>query len=278
VPVFRSLSDGMHAARSVLARAAFRESLGQQEGTTVTVDVSAADRLHGSQTEAALYPALKAAGLPVLPFRIVGDVDSALGAAADIGYPVVLKGVARTVAHKTEAGLVRLAISDPDELRNAWASLAQRMNEMVAAGVVFDGVLVQQHARRGLEVIVGVNHEPGWGSVVVVGLGGVLAEALADTAVEPVPVSGNEAALLPGRLRGARLFEEFRDSPARDTKALTALVQQVSAFAEGLGDRLVELDLNPVIVYENGGGAAIADAFAVFADVEGSVTTKERMR
>jgi acyl-CoA synthetase (NDP forming) len=266
MPVFRSMHDGIRAARSVLAYAAFRERGPARPSARMAVNPPlVAPELAGTQTEAALYPLLQAAGLPVLPSRVVADVDGALAAAAEIGYPIVLKGVAPAIPHKTEAGLVRLGVDGPGALRDAWTSLAERMGEHVREGVVFDGVLVQKHARRGLEAIVGVKHEPGWGSVVVVGLGGVLAEALADTVIAPVPLAPGEAVALPRRLRAARLLDGFRDEPPRDLEALGALVEGVSALAEQLGDRLVELDLNPVIVYERGQGVAIADALAVLA-------------
>lgn len=266
VPVFRSLHDGIRAARSVLSYAAFRERNGESLPVTVDVDVSVVPpELEGTQTEGVLYPILKALGLPVLPFQSVADVDEALVAADAIGYPVVLKGVAAAVAHKTEAGLVRLGIDSPAALREAWVSLADRMEELICDGIAFDRVLVQQHAPGGLEVIVGVKQEPGWGSVVLVGLGGVLAEALADTALATAPLGADEAAQLPRRLRAARLFNGFRDAPPRDTEALAALLERVAALADQLGDRLVELDLNPVIIYERGRGVAIADALAVLA-------------
>ena len=268
IPIFRSLHDGMRAAGAVLRYADGREVVVHDDDHVAAPALPAVPT--GPQSEVELYPILESVGLPVLPFASVMELEEALVAAEQIGYPVVLKGSSPMIAHKSEAGLVRLGIESSDSLRDAWISLKARMADLTQDGAVFDRVLVQQHARSGgLEAIVGVKHEPGWGSVVVVGLGGVLAEALADTAFAPVPLSPREARELPARLRASRLFDGFRDSPPRDVEALTALLQRVSALADKLGDRLVELDLNPVIVYERGQGVAIADAFAVFADATG---------
>jgi acyl-CoA synthetase (NDP forming) len=134
-----------------------------------------------------------------------------------------------------------------------------------AAGVAAAGVLVQEMVGVGLEILVGVRIDPSTGPLLTVGLGGLLAEALRDTAVEVAPITRSDAAAMLRRLRAHRLFEGFRTLPRPDTDALIDLLVAFGEFAFDAQQHIAEMDLNPVIVLPNGRGCVVADAGMVLA-------------
>ena len=127
-----------------------------------------------------------------------------------------------------------------------------------------DGVLVQPMAPPGREVILGVNRDPTWGPLLMVGLGGVLVEALGDVALSPVPLDRAAAARFarPPQRRGDPRAA-YRGMPAADTDALIEIIVRLSHFAADHADDIAEIDLNPVIVHAQGQGVSIVDALIV---------------
>ncbi len=126
-----------------------------------------------------------------------------------------------------------------------------------------DGVLVQPMAPPGREVILGINRDPTWGPLLMVGLGGVLVEAIGDVALSPVPLDRAAAAALLGRLKGAAILGPYRGAPPADTEALVELMVRLSHFAADHADDIAEIDLNPVIVHARGQGVSVVDALIV---------------
>ncbi len=204
---------------------------------------------------------LAAAGLPVVAARAVVDPDGAVAAATEMGYPVVLKLDARDLAHKTEIGGVRLDLGTPDEVRAA-------AGELLALGrtrpIGLRGLLVEPQVGPGLELIVGLRHDPQFGPVVLVGLGGTLAEALDDVALELAPLGARTAEAMLDRLRGAAILADWRGRPAVDRAAIVGLIVALGDLAWERAD-LREVDLNPVIAGEL--GAIAVDALVVLAGV-----------
>jgi len=182
----------------------------------------------------------------------------AQAAALAMAVPVALKIQSAGIPHKTEAGGVALNIAGAD-VRAAYERVIASARRH-APGAHIDGVLVQPMARPGREVILGINRDERWGPLLMVGLGGVLVEAMADTALAPVPLDHDAARTLIGRLKGARLFAAFRGAPPADVDALVALMVKVSHFANDHADEIAEIDLNPVIVHAEGGGVTVVDA------------------
>jgi hypothetical protein len=126
-----------------------------------------------------------------------------------------------------------------------------------------DGVLVQPMAPAGREIILGVSRDPTWGPLLMVGLGGVLVEALGDVAHSPVPIDHEAARALLGRLKGAKVLAQQRGAPPADVDALVELMVRLSHFAADFADEIAEIDLNPVIVHAAGEGLSIVDALIV---------------
>jgi acetyltransferase len=191
----------------------------------------------------------------------VSSAEEAETVAINLGCPVALKVQSADIAHKTEAGAVALNISG-DGARAAYDRVLAAAKKH-APHARIDGVLVQPMAPPGREVILGVNRDPQWGPLLMVGLGGVLVEALGDVALAPVPLDHAAARALLGRLKGAQVLGAFRGSPPADTDALIELIVRLSQFAADHADEIAEIDLNPVIVHAKGQGVSIVDALIV---------------
>lgn len=209
-------------------------------------------------------------GLPSVAEAVTTDEDGACHAARRIGYPVVLKILSRDIAHKTEAGGVEVGIADEAALRSAW----QRMRASVARhnpDAVVEGVLVQAMAPSGIEAIVGARHDPTFGPVVLLGLGGVLAEAFRRVAVRPAPLSRHDAeCMIDETGLGAMLASARRGRPS-DRAALVEALLGISRLMDDHGGRIAELDVNPVRILLEGDGVLALDGL-IAARGDGSGT------
>ncbi len=184
-------------------------------------------------------------GVPFAPERVVASIEEAVDAATEVGYPVVLKLNGDAIAHKTERGLVRLSLADAAAVEAAAGDLLARATP--DDGEV--GLLVAPMLRGNRELIAGLSTDPQFGATVMVGIGGIFAEAIADVSVRPVPVSEVDAAEMIDALVTQALLGPFRGEPAVDRKALVAVVTALSAAAEA--DRsITSADLNPLIVVD----------------------------
>ena len=189
-------------------------------------------------------------GLPVLAERLVDDADAAATAADELGYPVVAKLCGDHIAHKTERGLVRLGLADADAVRAA-------AQDLLAAATADDGevtVLVAPMVRGNRELIAGLADDPQFGMTVMVGVGGVLAEAVADVSIRLVPITRADAYEMIDDLATQRLLRPFRGEPAVDRDRLADVLVGLSQAAQATPD-LVSADLNPLIVVD---GAPVA--------------------
>jgi acyl-CoA synthetase (NDP forming) len=210
-------------------------------------------------TEWAARPLLAAYGIGGEAGRLVGSADEAQAAARELGGRVALKVQSPDIAHKTEAGAVLLGIST-DAAADAYARVLAGA-KAYAPGARIDGVLVQPMLAEGREVLLGVTRDARWGPMLMVGLGGVLVDALGDTAMSPVPVDEERALALIGRLKGATILDAHRGRAAADVASLAELIVRLSHFAHDHADVIGEIDLNPVIVHER--GVSVADALIV---------------
>lgn len=197
--------------------------------------------------------------------RLAAAPQQAKDAARSIGYPVALKAVSPDIPHKTESGLVKLNIRDEAELAQAWEELEAALNAR-HADARREGMLVQGMVRsaRGAsgdvtETIIGAIRDGAFGAAVMVGLGGIFVELLHDVALELAPLTLEDARAMLGRLKAAPLLAGFRGRAVADAEALADLIVRVADLSQALGDRLVSLDLNPVMVLPEGEGARVVD-------------------
>ncbi len=197
---------------------------------------------------------LAAAGIAIPDGALARSVEEALAIAGRIGYPVVLKAQANALAHKTEAGGVITDVGDAARLAAHWEQLRRNL-----ASYTLEGVLVEQMAPAGLELIVGARRDPEWGPVLMIGLGGIWTEAFND--VRLLPAEAGEAEILREihNLKGARLLAGIRGAPPLDEKA----VARTAAILAGLmraTPELIELEINPLRVYPESAGILALDA------------------
>ncbi len=216
-------------------------------------------------TEAEAKQKLAVFGVPVPPQRIVHSAEAAVAAAEAIGYPVVVKALAAELAHKSEAGAVKLNLREAGAVRAAVKAMAARdpaLDAWLVEAMVGDGVA---------ELLVGITRDPQFGLALTLGSGGVWVELFGDTRtlLWPVQRSEIEAALL--GLRCAPLLEGHRGKPAADLPALLDAIEAVLRFAEVHADRLVELEINPLIACAK--GAVAVDALLRLADRSPSSTS-----
>jgi acyl-CoA synthetase (NDP forming) len=201
---------------------------------------------------------LAAYGIRIPATELARDADAAGGAAQRIGFPVVVKLVSSTIAHKSEVGGVALDLRTDAEVREAVAGIERRLAERGWRDRL-EGVIIQPMIREGIEAIVGVTHDPSFGPLVMFGLGGVQVELLRDVAFRIHPLTDRDARELVHSVRGAALLDGFRGAPPGDVTALEEVLLRVSQL---IADHpaIREMDLNPVKVLEPGRGCVVVDA------------------
>ncbi|MCV3205152.1 acetate--CoA ligase family protein [Mesorhizobium sp. YC-39] len=217
----------------------------------------------GNLTEREAKQWLADNGLRVTRERLAVTAQEAVEAAEAIGFPVVLKIESPDIPHKTEAGGVRLGIANAAEAAEAFTAIMQSARAH-APDAELRGVVVQEMAGRGVEALVGlVRHEP-FGLGIVVGVGGVLVELVKDAAFDLLPVDRDAADALIDRTRLAALLGGYRGAPPADREALVETIMALSNFASRYGHLIEAVDLNPVVVFEN--GACVLDALVIPAN------------
>jgi acetyl coenzyme A synthetase (ADP forming)-like protein len=199
---------------------------------------------------------LEAYGIPLVPTRIVEGPAHAARAAEEFGGTVALKGIAPSLVHKTEAGAVRLGLDGAPAVERAAREMEARL---AAAGHHLEGFLVQPMVEEGVEMLVGVTHDPNFGPVVVCAAGGVLVELFQDVAGRLTPLSTEDVREMIRSLKTYPLLEGYRGGPRHDRAALEELILRVGALVED-HPPIVELDLNPVKVLPEGRGVSVLDA------------------
>jgi acetyl-CoA synthetase (ADP-forming) len=188
---------------------------------------------------------LAALGVAVAPERLVSSAAEAALAAVEVGCPVAVKLCGDAIAHKTERNLVRLGVGDADQARRA-------AEELLAAARPEDGdvgVLVATMVSGRRELIAGCVQDPTFGPCVMLGIGGIFAEALADVVFRLVPLTPADAENMIDGLRNQKWFDAFRGEPAVDRKALVDVLVGLSRLVES-DPTIVSVDLNPLIVSE----------------------------
>ncbi len=204
---------------------------------------------------------LRALGIPIPEGALARTLEEAKSIAADIGFPVALKAQAADLAHKSDAGGVVLGLNDEAALAAGWQRLQQNIRD-TKPELVLDGVLVERMGRPGIELIVGAENDPDWGPVLLVGFGGVLAEALQDVKLLPPELSVEAIIGELYTLKSGVLLRGFRGSPALDVRAAAEIVRALGSLVRS-NPAIQEIDINPVVVYPEGMGAVALDALIV---------------
>jgi acetyltransferase len=178
-----------------------------------------------------------------------------------VSFPVAVKLASPDIPHKTEANAVRLGVNTLEELKHA-AQSVQQSGLRHTPNARIEGISIQEMA-SGIEVILGAVNDNHFGPYVMVGLGGVLTEALGDVTHRFAPLTMNDAREMLGELKGAKILEGYRGAPAGDVDALAQAIVNLSCLISDHRDRIDEIDVNPLFVRPRGQGVVAADALVV---------------
>jgi acetyl coenzyme A synthetase (ADP forming)-like protein len=204
------------------------------------------------------HDVLKAYGFPVLQYRFAKSEDEALQAAREIGYPVVLKIVSPDITHKVDVGGVKLDIHSDAELRENYRQMLADVQKAKPDARIF-GIFVQEFIKGGKETILGLKRDPLFGPLLMFGLGGIYVEALRDVTFRIAPIRELGVTRMIRQIRGFKILEGFRGEPPSDIDAIAECLARLSQLATQL-EEIVELDINPLVVFERGRGARVVDA------------------
>lgn len=202
---------------------------------------------------------LSAAGIPCAPDRVCSTPESAVEAAEQLGYPVVLKIVSPDILHKSEIGGVLLNVDGAASVHEGYTTLLDRAHQAVPKARI-GGVLVAKQLTGGVECILGIQRDPVFGPMAMFGLGGIFVEVMQDVVLHRCPFGDDVAEKMIRSIKGAPLLLGARGRPSVDIKALASMLSRLSAFAVAAGDRLQSIDINPVLAMPEGQGAWALDA------------------
>ena len=215
-------------------------------------------RLSGTLGATEAMALLSEFGVPVVASIAAKDAAAAAVAADRVGYPVVLKIDSPDIAHKTDVGGVRVGLGDAAAVRAAFGAMLDEVRQRAPAARL-DGALVQRMIPGGREMILGVKTDPLFGPAVLCGLGGVFVEQLRDVALRLPPIGPTDAAAMIAELRGAAILSGARGRAPADTRALADAIVRVAALADAHRDSLRALDINPLLVLDEGRGVVAVD-------------------
>jgi acetyltransferase len=201
---------------------------------------------------------LAAYGIPAPAEALVTSRAEALSAADRIGYPVVLKAVAATLTHKSDAGAVALNLMSRAEVAAAYETMADRLREQPLAGM-----LVCRQIRGGLELVLGLHRDPEMGLVVMAGSGGVLLELVRDVAFCMPPVSPEKARDMLARTRAGALMDGYRGAGPLDREAVVAALVGLGQLAADMKDSIESVDINPFAALPRGEGGMALDGLVI---------------
>jgi acetate---CoA ligase (ADP-forming) len=216
----------------------------------------------GALTEKESKNILTHYGIAVTNDIFAADEKEALAAAAEIGYPVVVKVDSPDIAHKSDAGCVVVGVNDDEELKEAFTAVTENAKKY-KRGAKVNGVTVQEMIEGGTEVLVGVSTDPIFGQTIVFGLGGVFVEVLEDVSIRILPIELVDAERMVDEIKGRKILEGARGQKPRDIKSLAETIWRVADMVGDFKGRITELDINPLVVFENGKGVKALDALII---------------
>jgi acetyl-CoA synthetase (ADP-forming) len=188
--------------------------------------------------------------IPVTKFKLAKNDAEAVEHATSIGFPVVLKIVSPDIIHKSDVGGVIIGVKNVKEVRSAYKQIMNNVRKHNPSAKIV-GILVQEMAPAGTEVIVGSIKDPQFGPAIMFGLGGVFVEVLKDVTFRVAPVTEDEAAEMISEVKAYPLLTGYRNTPPADLKAITKILLNTSKLVMDHVE-IKELDLNPIMVYEKG--------------------------
>jgi 4-hydroxybutyryl-CoA synthetase (ADP-forming) len=200
---------------------------------------------------------LRTYGFPLPKSTLAKTESDAVKAAKEIGYPVVIKIASAQIIHKSDAGGVKVGLSNDKEVENGFKEIIENAKKYDKNAVI-KGVLVVEMVKGGKEMIIGSKLEPGFGPVIMLGMGGIYVEVLKDVTFRLAPVTQRESDDMISSIKTQKLLKGVRGEKPSDIKKLSDCIQRLSQLVTDFNE-IKELDMNPVLVMEEGNGCKILD-------------------
>jgi len=204
------------------------------------------------------YDVLKAYEFPIIKSVLATNEREAVAATQKIGFPVVMKIASPDILHKFDVGGVMLNLKYKAEVQKAYNTILRNIKAKMPKAKI-TGMMVEEMAAPGKEVILGMNYDQQFGPILMFGMGGIYVEALEDVIFRLAPIRELTADMMITRTKTHKILEGFRGGPVYDTAAISECLKRLSQLVTDLED-IKELDINPLIVYEKGKGCTIVDA------------------
>ena len=263
VPMY-TFPESMGSVLSAMLRYdAWRKKPAFKPVALAAVDKSGAEKmLRGARQikvlgEAETRPLLEAYGIPVIKGGMARNPVAAASLAEQIGFPVAMKIVSAQILHKSDVGGIRLNLANENEVMEAYERLFIDIQKKMPEAKL-EGVLIEQMAPRGQEVIVGLRRDPGFGPLIMFGLGGIYVELFKDVSFRIAPVSAEEALEMIHETQAGRLLTGFRGQPKADLNAVVECIQRLGQMALDFPE-IEEAEVNPLLVFPEGQGALALD-------------------
>ena len=267
IPAFAAPDVALNAMAALREYELIRESATEKpyimQGTdkNAALAVINAARADGrtALTEIEAKQVFNAYGLPITKSKLAKTEEEAAAIAKEIGYPIVMKIVSPEILHKSDAGGVKVNLNDEKGVREAFQTIMKNAKAYKADANIH-GVVVQEMAPWGTEVILGSVNDPTFGPTAMFGLGGIFVEVLKDVTFRVAPFSKNQAMSMLGEIKAAPILAGVRGEKPRDREMLADTICRYANMIVDLKDEIAESDANPVLVYEDGQGLKVADA------------------
>jgi len=256
VPFLESTETAMLALRNAREHRRFLDR--PERAPSATPSPRSRGGASGTLSSTETMQLLREFGVPLAQTIAVKDAAAAVTAADRLGYPVVLKIDSPDIAHKTDVGGVRVGCPDPAAVRTAFREMLVEVGRRVPTARL-DGALIQRMIAGGREMILGVKTDPLFGPAVLCGFGGLFVEQLRDVSLRVPPIGPADAAAMIAELRGAAILSGARGRAPADTGALADAIVGVAALAEAHRQSLRALDINPLLVLDDGHGVVAVD-------------------
>jgi len=265
VPFFTTPNQCVRVLVESLRYSRFLESQNDEKGPGISISPSVRRRveiiLEDSErilTEDIGKEILSAYGIPVPFEKLSRNLDEAKKISAEIGYPIALKIISSQISHKTEAGGIKLGISNEKELSYAYEHLLDKVKKHSPEAEI-KGVLVQEMVKESKEVIIGVLQDAQFGPIILFGLGGVFVEVLKDFSLRLAPLKERDAWSMIREIKGYRVLEGVRGDPPYDLPAIVRALIALSHLAIDFKKSIAAIDINPLMVYPDGRGVKALD-------------------
>lgn len=255
------------AIRSLKAMLRFAEWLKFPEGSIAKFDVNknqvqellrrVRDEGRSTLLQDEGMKVLKAYDIPIPLGKIAKTEDEAVMIAKDVGFPVVMKISSPQILHKSDAGGVRVNIKTEEEARDTFVQITRNVKQYNPNAEI-NGILVQEMVAGGKETIIGSKQEPGFGAVVMFGMGGIYVQFLKDVVFSVTPFTDLEASRMISSITTSQVLQGVRSEKPSDIRKLAECIQRISQLATDF-PQIKELDLNPTVVFEEGKGCKVVD-------------------